>query len=194
MHALFMRFSRIMAILGGVMLTALIVLVCVSITGRSLNTVLHNDWVEATLPGLSAWLLGLGIGPVTGDFELVEAGIAFAIFAFLPLTQITSGHAAVDIFTAWLPRRANRLLGAVIEAVFALVLIVIAVQLADGMLSKRRSGTTTFLIQFPLWWAYALSLSAAAMAALVGIYVACARWVELFTGRVILSSDGGAQH
>jgi len=147
-------------------LTALIVLTCISIVGRLANGVLHGDWIESLAPEFTNYLLELGVGPVNGDFELVETGMAFAIFAFLPICQLKSAHASVDIFTAALPLRINRLLRAVIEVVFALVLVLIAWQLFAGTLSKYNSGQTTFLLEFPVWWAYALSLLAAIAAAL----------------------------
>src|SRR5262245_51383894 len=37
--------------------------------------------------------------PITGDFELVEIGIAVAGALFLPYCQATSGHIVVDFFT-----------------------------------------------------------------------------------------------
>ena len=161
------------------MLTALILLVCVSVFGRMLNTILHGP-LESLAPALTTWALGLGVGPINGDFELVEAGIAFAIFAFLPYCQMTSGHASVDIFTAPLPEKARRILRAIIEFVFALALIIIAVQLFEGMASKRRYGETTFLLQFPVWWSYAMSLFAAVVAAATAVYMAFIRIMEMF--------------
>ncbi|MEP4859031.1 MAG: TRAP transporter small permease, partial [Alphaproteobacteria bacterium] len=50
--------ARMMAIAGGIVLAAITVLTVVSITGRS--------------------LVPFGLAPVPGDFELVEAGTAFA--------------------------------------------------------------------------------------------------------------------
>lgn len=194
MYRLFFGLSRVMAVVGGVVLSALIILVCVSITGRALNGWLHADVVQAVVPGLANWLLGLGIGPVNGDFELVEAGIAFAIFSFLPYCQITSGHAVVSIFTDWLPERVQRVLRMVIEILFAVVLVVIAIQLKEGMDSRIRSGQTTFLLQFPIWWAYALSLVGATIAAAVAVYMALIRSAEAFTGRVLIADDAGAEH
>ena len=114
--------ARLMAICGGLVLTVLIVLICISVIGRSLNGLLHG-WIGAVMPGVSAWALDLGVGPINGDFELVEAGVAFAIFAFLPLCQISAGHASVDIFTAKLPTRINRVLQLAIDVIFAVVLI-----------------------------------------------------------------------
>ena len=194
MHGLFLTVSRAMAYCGGAMLCALVVLTCLSVIGREMNDVAHS-WIDVGfLPGLSRWVLDAGVGPINGDFELIEAGVAFAIFAFIPLCQITGGHASVDIFTAMLPDRTNRILGAVIEAVFAAVLVLIAVQLASGMQSKIRSGQTTLLLEFPVWWAYALSLTGAVVAAAIGVYMAVQRVREAVEGRAILPTAAGADH
>ena len=182
--------ARLMAICGGLVLTVLIVLICISVIGRSLNGLLHG-WIGAVMPGISAWALDLGVGPINGDFELVEAGVAFAIFAFLPLCQISAGHASVDIFTAKLPTRINRLLQLAIDVIFAVVLIAIAYQLYNGMLSKQRYGDTTFLLQFPIWWAYATSLSGSILTAVISLYVAGIRALELMRGADILSQEAG---
>jgi len=182
--------ARLMAICGGLVLTVLIVLICISVIGRSLNGLLHG-WIGALVPGVSAWALDLGVGPINGDFELVEAGVAFAIFAFLPLCQISAGHASVDIFTAKLPTRINRVLLLAIEVIFAVVLIAIAYQLYNGMLSKQRYGDTTFLLQFPIWWAYAASLSGSILTAVISLYVAGIRALELMRGEDILSQEAG---
>ena len=182
--------ARLIAICGGLVLTVLIVLICISVIGRSLNGLLHG-WIGALVPGVSAWALDLGVGPINGDFELVEAGVAFAIFAFLPLCQISAGHASVDIFTAKLPTRINRVLQLAIDVIFAVVLIAIAYQLYNGMLSKQRYGDTTFLLQFPIWWAYAASLSGSILTAVISFYVAGIRALELMRGEDILSQEAG---
>lgn len=182
-----------MAVLGGTVLTALILIVCASVSGRLLNGIVHT-YIHPVAPSLSDWLIKLGVGPINGDFELVEAGIAFTIFAFLPLCQITQGHASVDIFSSYLPRRLNAALAIAIDVVFAAVLVLIAVQLYSGMLSKMRYGETTFLLQFPVWWGYAASLAGAVIAALIAVYVAVARIVEKITGTEILNLGSEADH
>ncbi|WP_245776310.1 TRAP transporter small permease [Thalassovita taeanensis] len=186
--------ARAMAVLGGVVLTLLILLTCVSVIGRTLNTLLHTDWVEGLLGGFAKTLLGTGIGPILGDFELVEAGIAFAIFAFIPLCQITGSHATVDIFTSVLSSRVNRAIQMVVEIVFALVLILIAWRLYEGMNSKMRYQETTFLLQFPIWWAYAASFAASVVSAVVAVYMAVVRIAESLSGRTIIPVGGGAEH
>ena len=190
MHNLATRAARFMAICGGLVLALLILLICISVVGRSLNGVLHG-WIGTAFPAVSAWLLQAGVGPINGDFELVEAGVAFSIFSFLPLCQISGGHASVDIFTSKLPRGVNRGLQMVIDTVFAFALIIMAYQLYKGMLSKLSYGDTTFLLQFPIWWAYAASLVGAVMAAVISVYVACVRAMELATGQDVITDETG---
>jgi TRAP-type C4-dicarboxylate transport system permease small subunit len=176
--------ARAMAVLGGLVLATVIGVVCASVAGRALSGWLHD--LEPLAPALAGALLATGVGPIRGDFELVEAGVAFAIFAFLPWTQLTGGHAAVDVFTSRMGERANRLLAALWAVLFAAVLALIAWQLWAGTQDKLRYGETTFMIQFPVWWSYAASLAGAAVAALVAVYVALVRVAEAATGEVIL--------
>jgi TRAP-type C4-dicarboxylate transport system permease small subunit len=194
MHNAMMALARLMALLGGCVLTLLILLTCVSVLGRSLNGIFHSDLMESIAPGFSAWMIELGVGPVNGDFELVEAGVAFAIFAFIPLCQITSSHAAVDVFANMFPRWLDKTLRMVTEIVFAAVLILIAWRLFDGLLSKIDNGETSYLLEFPVWWAYMASFVASAVAALVGVYMAGVRSVEFFTGRTLVAEGAGAEH
>lgn len=186
MHKLMLKLARFMAAAGGLVLTLLIFLTCLSISGRLLNGLFHGDLMQSLAPGFSEWMINIGVGPINGDFELVEAGVAFAIFAFLPLCQITSGHASVDILVDSFPRRVNSFLRMVTEIVFAAVLVLIAWRLGAGLVSKLNNGETSFLLQFPIWWAYSASLVAAVMAAIVGIYMGAVRTIEFMTGRILV--------
>jgi TRAP-type C4-dicarboxylate transport system permease small subunit len=192
-----------MAIAGGFVLSGLVAIVVLSIIGRELNSFLHGAFAQGAMKGLADWLLAVSvpgfwgpirIGPVNGDYELVEAGVAFAIFAFLPLAQITGSHATVDVFTSFLPEKPNHVLRTISEVAFAVVLVIIAVQLWEGTQNKLDRHQTTFLLQFPLWWAYAASLVGAVSAAVVSIYVALAHIVETATGRRIMPAGEGADH
>ena len=75
------RLSRLLALGGGAVLLVLTVLTCLSIAGRELAS-----------QGFDA------VGQIAGDFEMMELGMAVAIFAFLPWTQYTAAHARVDLF------------------------------------------------------------------------------------------------
>ncbi len=174
--------ARAMAVLGGLVLTALVLLICVSVLGRGGNTFAHWDTIETSAPGLSAFLLRIGIGPVPGDFEIVEAAIAFAIFAFLPLCQLKGAHATVDVFTSFLPMRTNVCLKAFWEVMLCLAILLITWRLGAGLIDKINSREMTFLLGFPQWWAFAASLGAAIVASFVAIYCAYARSLAAIKG------------
>ena len=176
------RLARTMAILGGIVLTALVILVCISVLGRGANSFGHWDALEAALPWLSDAVIGTGVGPLPGDFEIVEAGIAFAIFAFLPLCQLHAGHATVDVFTAALPARTNAWLKAFWEVVLTAAMLLITWRLGAGLGDKYANGDITFILSFPQWWAYAASFVAAMAASVVALYCAYARVVEAAKG------------
>ncbi|RME18402.1 MAG: TRAP transporter small permease [Alphaproteobacteria bacterium] len=203
MHRFFLGLSKLMAIIGGAVLSALVALVVLSIVGREINALLHSDFAQTHMKGLADWLLALAlpgpwgpisIGPVNGDYELVEAGMAFTIFAFLPLAQMSGSHATVDVFTSMMSERTNRVLRAISEVAFAVVLVIIAIQLLKGTESKMHRHQTTFLLQFPVWWAYAASLVGASVAAVVSIYTAIVRVAEMVTGHEIMPHGEGAGH
>ena len=183
MHKLMMGLARTMAIIGGMVLSLLIIMTCLSIIGRLLNGVFHGAMMQWLSPGFSNWMI-TWVGPINGDFELVEAGVAFAIFAFLPLCQISAGHAAVDVVANAFPRGVNRFLRMVTEILFAAVLVLIAWRLAAGTISKFGNEETSFLPEFKVWWAYGASLFGATIAAVLGLYMAGVRTYEFFTGRI----------
>lgn len=194
MYRFMESFARLFAVLGGIVLSFLIVQTCVSIAGRSINSALHSEFMQSAMPGVASALLSTGVGSINGAFELVEAGMAFVIFAFLPLCQLNGAHASVDIFTAQLPPRLNSLLRVLIEIVFAFVIVLITWQLFQGMLSKLRTGQTTFILEFPVWWPYAFSVIAAVASAIIAVYVAVTRLTEFVTGKVILPAELEAEH
>ncbi len=188
------RLARFMAVLGGLVLTVLVILTCVSVLGRGLNTLGHSAVLTSLSDGAAQALIATGVGPITGDFELVEAGIAFAIFAFLPYAQLHHAHATVDIFATTFPHWFNRFLVLFWEIVLSAVILLITWRLYAGMEGKISNGETTFLLQFPVWWAYAASFAAAVTASIVAIYCAVARVLDLVTGRSHLPNSEGAHH
>lgn len=165
------RLAIAMAFVGGLVLLALVVLTCVSVAGRSLGSI--ADWA----------------GPVKGDFEIVEAAMAFAIFAFLPLAQLRGGHPTVGIVTDRFPPAVTRWLATFWEAVFAVALIVITWRLTEGTIDKmclreKMTGAwcsveTSFRLGFPLWWSYAACVAAAALASVTAVFCF---WHRLVTG------------
>ena len=163
------QISRITSLVGGFMLAALITLTCLSIVGRMLNSFLHLELVQDITPNLANYLIEARIGPITGDYELLEAGMAGVIFAFMPLCQLRAGHAFVAIFTDKMPAKFRGVLICFIESVFALTLVLIAWQLGNGLGDKYRSHETTALLELPIWYGYAAALIMAYAAGFVAV-------------------------
>lgn len=158
--------ARVMAIIGGTVLLGIIIMTCISIAGRE-----------------------VGMGEITGNYEILEAGIAFAIFSFFPICQLYGGHATVDVFTSGLGRRPLSVLKAVWEVALAAVIVFLSWRLEGGLERYLRNGETTLFLQFPVWWAYGASFAASVVAAIVAIYCAGARVAEAVTGTPILPDE-----
>ena len=142
--------ARLLALAGGMVLIALVIMTCVSITGRT--------------------LIPLGLSPVKGDFEWIEMGVAFAVFAFLPWCQYARGHARVDLFAGNFSRGMNRFLDLVSDLFMLIAATIIAWRLWLGMLEKQQFGETTFILQYPIWYAYAAAMLGAATFAAVSAF------------------------
>ncbi len=193
LYRLMLRLSQTMAILGGIVLTGLIVLIVISVAGRSLNTVLHLGFVENSFPQMAKSLLDWGVGPILGEYEVVETSMPFTILAFMPLCLLTGGHASVDLFTQRLPQNLNRFIDLVVAVLFAASFLLITWRLFDGMSGKMRYNESTTLMQIPVWKAYAAAFVSAVVTCVVAVYVAIVRLIESLTGRVMLQ-PGGAEH
>lgn len=192
MHSLMTRVARWMALLGGVVLLVLVLLTCVSVVGRSLNTIGHMD----ILKNNAEFLAGIfqNFKPIPGDFEIIETGIAFAILAFFPWCSINRGHATVDIFTAGFSDRMNRFLAFFWETVFFAVMVLITWRLYVGMLDKIRYGEVSFLLEVPVWWGFAICAFASSVAAIVAGYSAYCRFAEVRRGVDAGPAGGGIGH
>lgn len=136
MIAFIYRLSRWAAIVGGIVLVALTLMIVASVSGRA--------------------LIGLGLGPVPGDFELVEMGTAVAVLFFLPWTYLKGGHATVDLLYTHLPARGQRVVLVVSDLLMLAVWLLMTWKLIEGMLEKKQYLETTLILQTPLWWIYAV--------------------------------------
>ncbi len=152
--------ARLMALGGGLVLAALVLMTTASIVGRA--------------------LIPFGLAPIPGDFELVEMGIAFAVFAFLPWCQLQRGHATVELFTSKMGVRANAVLDSVSDILMFFVAGLLTWRLYLGMLDKRSYFETTFILQTPMWWGYAAALVGACCFTVVCAYCAIRSTASVF--------------
>ena len=147
---------------------AIILLTCVSIVGRY-----------------------VGLGEINGTYEILEAGVAFAIFSFFPICQLYGSHATVDVFTSGLRPRALAWLHAFWEIILSAVILFLTWRLYGGLERYLGNGETTLFLQFPVWWSYAASFGASLVACLTAAYCAFARVAEAVTGHSYLPKGAG---
>jgi TRAP-type C4-dicarboxylate transport system permease small subunit len=143
--------AKYVAIAGGLVLTTLVAVIVFSVIGRA--------------------FIWAGLSPITGDYELVEAGVGFAIFAFLPWAHLTRGHAVVSIFTDFLNARVNAWIMVACDALMLAVAAFVAWRHWLGTLDKYNYGEMTLLLRMPLWWAYAAGLVGAITFVIVAAYL-----------------------
>lgn len=182
--------SRFLALLGGFVLLFVILVICLSVLGRFLGDLGHADFVTATLPFLSDFLTFFG--PLDGDYELVEACIAFSIFLFLPWCHLSGGHARVDALTSLFSNFWNRFFVFLWDLLFALFFVLVSWRLFFGLSDKFRYGETTFLLQFPLWVPYLLCFLCSLLCIFVYFFIFVARVREFLVRNTdTVSGSGG---
>ena len=159
--------SRIMVYFGGTILTGIAIMTVISIIGRA--------------------FVKYGLGPIPGDFELVEAGCAVAVFSFLPWCQLNRGHVSVDVLANQFPKSLQGVLILIGDITISLVAFVITWRLWMGMGErtiwfsqpvrdilgfgyKPFSPEATFILGMPLWYGYLLSLIGAVLFSIVAAF------------------------
>jgi TRAP-type C4-dicarboxylate transport system permease small subunit len=135
------------ALLGGLVLFALTLLTVISVVGRAVFS-----------------------APIPGDFELVELGMAVAIFSFLPYCQIVRGNVIVDLFTSKASARTKALLDGVGNLLFTAIAALLTWRVALGGLEIRSYHETTMVLQVPVWWGYVPAVAFLALLTIVCAY------------------------
>ena len=72
-----------------------------------------------------------------GDFELVEAGTALAVFCFLPWAHLKRGHAVVDLFWRAYPPALQRLLDVAADLLMLGVWLLLVWRMALAMANMK---------------------------------------------------------
>lgn len=121
--ALALRVTRALALIGGVFLLIAVVVTLVSVVGR---------YTFAS--------------PVPGDYEIVEIGVAVAVFLFFPFTHAVGGNIAAEFFTSGLSRSKQIAIDLVHDIVFAGIAALLTWRLTHGLIEKYVTGDTSILI------------------------------------------------
>ena len=161
--------ARWLAYAGGLVLVLLAIITVISTIGRA-------------FVGLQ-----IGLGPIPGDFELVEAGTAIAIFCFMSWCQLNQGHVTVDILNDFVPKSVNNALVLIGNILVFVVAFVIAWRLWMGFGEqviwfeqpvrdvlgfgyKPFTNNTTYILGMPVWYSYLLSFIGAFFFTIVSAY------------------------
>ncbi len=134
------RYTNLLAIIGGLVLTAVMLLAVASIIGRFL--------------GRLRLAIFDGLGPIPGDFELVAMGTGMSIFLFLSWAQFNRGHVTVDIFVSKLGPRGLAWLSTATNLIMTIAVVLLAQRIGEGLDSKLRFGETTQILEIPVWYGY----------------------------------------
>ena len=138
MGQLIYQTCRVMTWVGSFVLTLIAIVSVLSIIGRSLTSI--------------------GLGPISGDFELVEAGIAFVVFCFMPWCHLKNGHAIVDMLWNAYPEKVQKFLSILSDALMLSVWIILVWRMIVMMDEYRGYGEVTYILQIPIWMNYAITL------------------------------------
>jgi len=176
------------ALVGGVALVAVMLMTTVSVAGMSaskLGKLLKKSYEMVVEPLLA-------LGPIPGETEMVEAGMAFIIFAFLPMVTLNKGHAEVAILTNFFGKVVNRLIDFVADGLMLAVAGFLGYRHLLGTIDKFHNGETSWILLYPVWWGYGAALFGAAIFVIISAYCVLRSGEALVTGRTVTTS--GAVH
>jgi TRAP-type C4-dicarboxylate transport system permease small subunit len=122
------RLARLCSILGGLLLTALMLMTCYSLIGR--------NFFETAL---------------IGDFELTGIGSGAAIALFMPLCQLKRDNIIVDFFTANRSAAFNHKLDRFGDLLMALIFALLSWRCALAAINARETLGASMLLGFPDW-------------------------------------------
>lgn len=137
-----MRVCEVLALTGGIILIVVTTLTVISVVGRT----------------------GFDL-PILGDSEIVEVGVAYALFSFLAYCQMRGANVIVDFFTARAPAIIRNGLDAFSNILFAVVVCVLTWRLTLGGIDSFTRDDFSMFLQIPVWWGY------------LGAFVSCLAWV-----------------
>ena len=156
--------SKGLALVGGVVFVALVVMSIVSIVGRKLFS-----------------------APVPGDVEILQMAAAFASATFFAYCHLNGGDVKVDFFTSRASAATTHLLDALGSGLVGVVGSLITWRALEGALAIRAAGETSMILGWPLWLAQILMVPGFALLALAGFYL-----MALHVQRLVASTPGAS--
>jgi TRAP-type C4-dicarboxylate transport system permease small subunit len=126
------RLARLCSILGGLLMTGLMLMTCYSLIGRNLfDTAL------------------------IGDFELTGIGSGAAIALFMPLCQFKRDNIIVDFFTANRSAACNARLDRFGDLLMTVIFFLLAWRCGVAAINAKETEGASMLLGFPDWIVFA---------------------------------------
>ena len=141
------RLSSLFALTGGFIMLMLAVTTVASIIGR-------------TTIGQS----------IEGDYEIIEMGLAMAVFLFLPECYLRKGHVIVDLFTAHCKPSTLRFLDTFSDVIFTLVAFTFAYRMSLSGFEAKEYLEQSMLLELPTWWTFIVGVVSMTLCGLCGLY------------------------
>lgn len=142
------KLTKVSALLGGLVLSALGVMTAYSVMGRYFFS-----------------------NPILGDTEIIQVGMGFCIAAFLPICQWRSGNIIVDFFTTGARDSTKNTLDRMGALAVGIMLFAIGYRAVYGLLSQKAANATTMMMQIPEWMVYSLMAPPLLLTAFIGLYM-----------------------
>ena len=139
--------SKYLAIAGGLVFVALVIMSIVSITGRK----------------VFSW-------PVPGDVEVLQMCAAFASSCFFAYCHLINGDVKVDFFTHNMARRKVEAMDAFGSLLVGLFGALIAWRTLVGAIGIKDVGETSEILGWPVWIAQGLMVPGFLLLAAAGFY------------------------
>lgn len=122
------RLARFCSLLGGLVMTALMLMTCYSLIGR-------NFFDSALI----------------GDFELTGVGAGAAIALFMPLCQLRRENIIVDFFTAKCSESTNFKLDRLGDFVMTVIFFLLSWRCGMAAINAKETMGASMLLGFPDW-------------------------------------------
>jgi TRAP-type C4-dicarboxylate transport system permease small subunit len=152
-----MNFLRSLAkacsIIGGLIITALMLMTCYSVVGRNFFA-----------------------SPLIGDFELTGIACGISMAFFMPFCQLERGNIIVDFFTANRSVRFNHRLDRFGDLLMAVIFSLLAWRCAVAATSAKENMGASMLLGFPDWIVLASMSLPFAMAAIIAFAQAASKF------------------
>lgn len=141
--------SYVFILVGGFLMSAVTVMIVVSVMGRYLFS-----------------------SPIPGDYELATMATAITVFLFLPYCHLQRGNVVVDLFLSWAPRKVQTFFDVLSGLLLAAIAGALAWRMVYGGLDMYQYNEVSYILALPVWPVFPFAVAAMALLAASCLYTA----------------------